>query len=216
MPDAELLMRVSGVTELTDADSAGINVLLLGFCQELGIRSVLTAQTTNRTRTSVRECDFARRLLYHAIERNILPRQLEPKLVMLRDARLLEHGPQGLSNLREVLRDPSHRIFAEGGNLHVITSEMHLKGTDPYELFELMVEQSKHPLEPSYSFYLGYEMAKAATALNLGKNYRQDEALDWGMLTVPEPDRRERRARRRERKQKACAPKRRQKGESGD
>ncbi|HEY1785232.1 MAG TPA: hypothetical protein VGG30_06765, partial [Pirellulales bacterium] len=29
-------------------------------------------------------------------------------------------------------------------------------------------------------------MAKAATALTLGKDYRQDEALDWGFLTRPE------------------------------
>ncbi|MCI0357885.1 MAG: DUF6513 domain-containing protein, partial [Planctomycetaceae bacterium] len=41
-PDAEMMMGIGNLTELTDADSAGINVLLLGFCQELGIRSVLT------------------------------------------------------------------------------------------------------------------------------------------------------------------------------
>ena len=35
-------------------------------------------------------------------------------------------------------------------------------------------------------FTLGYEMAKAATALTLGKDYRQDEALDWGFLTRAE------------------------------
>jgi hypothetical protein len=29
-------------------------------------------------------------------------------------------------------------------------------------------------------------MAKAITALTLGKNYVQDEALNWGFLTVPE------------------------------
>jgi hypothetical protein len=29
-------------------------------------------------------------------------------------------------------------------------------------------------------------MAKAATALTLGKDYRQDEALDWGFLTAAE------------------------------
>jgi hypothetical protein len=29
-------------------------------------------------------------------------------------------------------------------------------------------------------------MAKAVTALTLGKEYRQDEALDWGFLTRPE------------------------------
>jgi hypothetical protein len=29
-------------------------------------------------------------------------------------------------------------------------------------------------------------MAKALTALTLGKNYVQDQALHWGFLTVPE------------------------------
>jgi hypothetical protein len=29
-------------------------------------------------------------------------------------------------------------------------------------------------------------MAKAATALTLGKQYQQDEALDWGFLTREE------------------------------
>ena len=42
-------------------------------------------------------------------------------------------------------------------------------------------------------------MAKAATALALGKNYRQDEALDWGLLTLPELTRRQRPALRRSR-----------------
>jgi len=41
-------------------------------------------------------------------------------------------------------------------------------------------------VDPSHAFYLGYEMAKAVTALSLGKDYRQDQALDWGHLTRPE------------------------------
>ena len=50
--------------------------------------------------------------------------------------------------------------------------------------------------DPSHAFYLGYEMAKAVTALTLKKNYVQDEALSWGFLTRPEEshlDRREKR-----------------------
>jgi hypothetical protein len=41
-------------------------------------------------------------------------------------------------------------------------------------------------VDPSHAFYLGYEMAKAVTALTLGKDYRQDQALHWGHLTRPE------------------------------
>ena len=65
-PDAEMLMGVGNLTELTDVDSAGLNVLLLGFCQEVGIRSVLTTQVINWCRSCVRELDLARRLVYHA------------------------------------------------------------------------------------------------------------------------------------------------------
>jgi hypothetical protein len=40
--------------------------------------------------------------------------------------------------------------------------------------------------DPSHAFYLGYELMKAKTALTLSKNYRQDQALEWGFLTEPE------------------------------
>src|SRR5439155_24376833 len=58
-PQAEMLMGVGNLTELTDADSAGVNVLLLGFCQELGVRSVLTTEVINWCRSCVRELDLA-------------------------------------------------------------------------------------------------------------------------------------------------------------
>ena len=37
--------------------------------------------------------------------------------------------------------------------------------------------------KPAHAFYLGFEMMKAKTALTLGKVYRQDQALEWGLLT---------------------------------
>ena len=67
-PDAEMMMGIGNLTELTDVDSAGVNVLLLAICQELGIRSVLTTQVINWARSSVHECDLARRLSYFAVK----------------------------------------------------------------------------------------------------------------------------------------------------
>ena len=80
-PDAEMMMGVGNLTELTDVDSAGVNVLLAGFCQELGIRSVLTTEVINWCRSSVKEFDLARRLVYHAVREKVLPKRLEPDLV---------------------------------------------------------------------------------------------------------------------------------------
>src|SRR5207245_6095090 len=72
-PDAAMMMGVGNLTELTDVDSAGVNVLLAGFCQELGIKSVLTTEVINWCRSCVRELDFARRLVGYAVREQVLP-----------------------------------------------------------------------------------------------------------------------------------------------
>jgi dihydropteroate synthase len=186
MPDAEMLMGIGNLTELTDADSAAINVLLLGFCQELAINSVLTTQVINWARSSVKECDLARRLVYHAVRTRTLPKHLEPGLVLLRDPRPVAYGPAELARLAEEIKDHNYRIVAEDGQVHALTAGVHLADADPFALFERLSAQRVRAIDPAHAFYLGYEMAKAATALTLGKDYRQDESLDWGFLTVPE------------------------------
>jgi len=183
-PEVEMLMGVGNLTELTDVDSAGINVMLMGFCQELGIRRVLTTEVINWCRSSVRELDLARRLMYYACRHCVLPKHLEPNLVLLRDAKLRQHGPEFLKELAERITDRNFRLFAEQGLLHVLNDKMHLEGVDPFDLFARMSE--KETIDPSHAFYLGYEMSKAVTALTLGKNYVQDQALNWGFLTKPE------------------------------
>jgi dihydropteroate synthase-like protein len=183
-PDAEMMMGVGNLTELTDADSAGLNVLLLGFCQEVGIRSVLTTQVINWCRSCVRELDLARRLVYHACTRRVLPKHVEPNLVLLRDPKMRSHGEGTLAELASRVTDRNFRLFAERGLLHVFNNQMFLQGTDPFALFEQMRQRAD--IDPAHAFYLGYEMAKAVTALTLGKNYTQDQALRWGFLTVEE------------------------------
>ena len=68
-----------------------------------------------------------------------------------------------------------------GGNLWI--------AEDPFELFQQMLDSPVNNLDASHSFYLGFEMAKAMLAGQLGKNYNQDQALHWGHLTREEPDR---------------------------
>jgi dihydropteroate synthase-like protein len=183
-PEAEMMMGVGNLTELTDVDSAGVNVVLLGFCQELGIRSVLTTQVINWARSSVPELDLARRLVYQAVGQKVLPKNIEPDLVLLRDPRLKVYGETTLTELAGQITDRNFRLFAERGLIHVLNRALHLQGTDPFQLFEQM--SAREAIDPAHAFYLGYEMAKAVTALTLGKNYTQDQALRWGFLTVPE------------------------------
>jgi len=56
-----------------------------------------------------------------------------------------------------------------------------------------MCRDASRPIEPDHAFYLGYEMAKAVIALQLGKQYHQDQALDWGLLTTEEKSHRAKR-----------------------
>lgn len=190
-PDAAMMMGIGNLTELTDVDSAGLNVMLLACCEELGVRSVLTTEVINWARTSVRECDLARRMVYHAVRQKTLPKHVEPRLVMLRDPRLLEYGEEGLAQLAAQIKDHNYRVFAERGELHLINAKVHLRGTDPFALFDQLLKSQQANIDASHAFYLGYELAKAVTALTLGKQYTQDVALDWGFLTVAEKGHRE-------------------------
>lgn len=185
-PEAAMMMGIGNLTELTDADSAAINVLLLGFCQELAIRSVLTTEVIPWAQTSVRECDLARRLVHYAVAKGLPPKRVDPRLVMLRDPRLFEHGAERLDELASRIKDHNYRLFAEAGEAHVVAAGMHLSDADPFRLFKQLLASKAKNLDPSHAFYLGYELSKAVTALTLGKDYRQDEALDWGFLTRPE------------------------------
>jgi dihydropteroate synthase-like protein len=185
-PDAAMMMGIGNLTELTDVDSAGVNALLVGFCQEAGIRSVLTTEVIHWARSSVRECDLARRLAWHAVTHRTLPKHVEPGLVTLRAGRPEEHGQEVLDRLAAAIRDPNFRIFAERGEVHVVGAGLHLQSADPFALFKQLGAAGRTDVDPGHAFYLGYEMAKAVTALTLGKDYRQDQALHWGHLTRPE------------------------------
>jgi len=184
-PDAGLMMGVGNLTELTDSDTAGVNVILAGFCQELGVRSVLTTEVINWARSAVREFNLARRLVYHAVREKVLPKRLEPGLVLLRDPKLFAMGDEGLRELAARVTDRNYRIFAERGEVHIFNGSIYVHGSDPFTLFEQMLAADSK-LDASHAFYLGYECAKAVTALTLGKNYTQDQALRWGFLTIPE------------------------------
>lgn len=188
-PESEIMMGIGNLTELTDVDSAGINVILLAICQELKIRSVLTTQVINWARSSVAECDIARRLVHFAVNKQMPPKHVSQKLVSLRDPKLKTFGAEEIQNLASQIKDNNYRIIAESGALHLLGSKQLFQSVDPFDLFDQLADSNPTNLDPSHAFYLGYELCKAMTALTLGKQYTQDESLNWGYLTRPEQDR---------------------------
>lgn len=186
-PEASMMMGIGNITELTDADSAGINVLLLGICQELRIGSVLTTEVINWARSSVRECHLARQLVHFACTRHLPPKHLEPDLVLLRDTRVHEYSQESIAAMAAAIRDRNVRIVNSGGEIHALSAGVHAHDQDPFEVMrELLASEMGSSIDPGHAFYLGFEMAKALTANTLGKQYEQDQALDWGFLTRAE------------------------------
>ena len=185
-PAAEMLMGIGNLTELTAADSTGVNALLIAVCQELGIRSVLTTEVIPWARGVVREVDVARRLMHYAVTKHTVPKGVDDRLVTVKDPVVLSYSEQELRALQAALTDPNYRIFADAEAITVFNSERFVRGTDIQAIFaQLEVE------DPSHAFYLGKELAKASLAVTLGKTYRQEGALTWGYLTPPDEDVRE-------------------------
>jgi dihydropteroate synthase len=184
-PDAEMLMGIGNVTELAETDTAGPNLLLAGICQELGIRSVLTTEVVHWARTAVREFDVARRIVRQALAAGTIPKHIDSRLLTLRDPKVTSPGREALDGLAARITDPNFRVFVDGDELVVMNRDGLWRGRDPFVLFEQLATLPSAP-DPGHAFYLGYEMAKAVVALTLGKQYRQDQALRWGLHTVEE------------------------------
>ena len=180
-PAAEMMMGIGNITELTAADSTGINAVLVGICQELEIRTVLTTEVIGWARGAVREIDIARRLMYHAIHHDVVPKHVDDRLVTTRDARILAYGEGELRALQARITDPNFRIFTDRDTITVLNRDVFVRGTDIQEIFlQLGVTEATH------AFYLGKELAKAKLAITLGKTYRQEGSLNWGYLTPPD------------------------------
>jgi dihydropteroate synthase-like protein len=185
-PDAAQMMGVGNITELTSADTTGVHALLLAMCEELGVRAVLTTEVIPWARGAVREIDIARRLMYHAVRHRTLPKNVDDRLVTVKDPEILEYDEAELRRLHAAVTDPNFRIFTDRSTITVFNHEIFVRGTDIQEIFgQLGVDEATH------AFYLGRELARAKLAITLGKTYRQEGALRWGYLTPPDDARAE-------------------------
>ena len=180
-PTAEMLMGIGNLTELTAADTTGVNALLIAVCQELGIRAVLTTEVIPWARGSVREIDIARRLMHHAVTHRTIPKGVDDRLVTIKDPAVLAYSQEELRALQAGITDPNYRIFADADGITVFNNERFVRGTNIQEIFDQLGVD-----EPTHAFYLGKELARAQLAVTLGKTYRQEGSLSWGYLTPPD------------------------------
>ena len=178
-PKVEMMLGVGNLTELTHADTAGMNALLLGICSELNINAILTTEVSRHACRAVKEADRARRIMFAAKEHNALPKHIDSSLLALHETAPFPYSHEEIRELAGQITDPSYRIQTSPDGLNVFNRDGLQTHIDPFDFFpNLGVEH-----DGGHAFYLGVELARAEIAWRLGKRYTQDQPLTWGCAT---------------------------------
>jgi dihydropteroate synthase len=183
-PEAEMLMGIGNLTELTEADTTGVTALLIGICQELRIGSVLTTEVIGWADGAVREAVLAAEIMHLAQRQAAPPKHIDSGLVTTRDESMRAPSEDELREMQSQVKDANWRLFADAEWLYALNGERFVRETNMYRVFEQLEID-----DPSHAFYLGKELMKATIARGLRKSYRQEGPLDWGIMSFPEPRR---------------------------
>jgi dihydropteroate synthase-like protein len=190
-----LFFGVGNVTELTDADSLGINVTLAGIASELSADILFTPECSDKARGSVQELRIASEMMLLAKARGSAPKDVGIDLLTLKEKRRkpvksIPHDeklvvakrnetwnldPKGCFRIAigsvEGTGQDDKKICAQHS-----PSGRRIIGTSAQEILDTilrldLVSRLEH------ASYLGKELAKAELALRLDRSYEQDEAL---------------------------------------
>jgi dihydropteroate synthase-like protein len=183
LPEARILMGIGNLTELTEADTTGINAVLFGIIAELGVSDVLAVEKSLHCRTAIREADRARRIMHAAKTLGRLPVGIDRGLAALRDRKPYTAGAAEIAATAAEIRDPNFRIEVAADGIHVYNRDGHHVARDAFELYPMLAVAE----DGAHAFYLGAELMKAQTAFELGKRYVQDEPLEWGVAVRRAP-----------------------------
>jgi len=179
-PEIAIMMGVGNLTELTDADTTGMNALLFGMISELNINAVLATSVSPHACEAVAEADVARRVMFRAQQDKRLPRGYSNGLLGLHDRKPFPYSAQEITEMASQIKDPSFRIMVSEEGVHVYNREGIQHDTDPYRFYPGLNVQD----DASHAFYLGVEVARGQIAWQLKKRYLQDEMLEWGVASV--------------------------------
>lgn len=184
-PDAPIMMGVGNLTELTDADTSGINALLFGIISELGITNVLATEVSPHARKAIKEADIARRMMFAARDDSSLPRDFTDDLLVAHERRPYPDNAQDIAELASNIKDPNYRIKVADEGIYMFNRDGLMQDIDPFAFYPQLDLKD----DTGHAFYLGAELARAQIAWQLGKRYTQDQELEWGCaVTQAEQD----------------------------
>ena len=175
--DIKIFMGTGNLTDLTDSDSAGVNAILMGLVSELSINAVLVVQVSGHCKNSIAETDAARKIMHFAKLNQRLPFRVDDSLMCMSTRKLSRKSEKEIDEIKSLVKDKNFRIILGENGINVFNSKMSKIGFDPYDFYEQLDVKD----DASHAFYLGIELARAQIAFQLGKNYDQDNELQWGV-----------------------------------
>ncbi len=192
---APMFFGVGNVTELMDADSGGVNVLLAGIGMELGVSILFTPEESGKTRGSVYELATASKMMFLAKHRKSIPKDLGINLVAFKDKHKRNDVILNeLDGVPEAKRDkPLKFVRDKAGSFKIsvdykttvkesrITATHFVKnkadlvivGHSAKEIYEEIIIKGL-VTRMEHAAYLGSELQKAEIAMITGKEYVQD------------------------------------------
>ena len=171
-----IMLGVGNLTELTEADTSGINALLFGIAAELNVAAVLTTQVSGHARRAVREADWARRIMHAAAAQRMLPKGLSDALMTTHAKHPFPDSASDIAATAAQVRDPNFRVQVAAEGLFVYNRDGLRQGQGAFALWPQLGLEG----DAAHAFYMGVELANAETAWRLGKRYVQDQPLNWG------------------------------------
>jgi len=182
-PEAPILMGIGNLTELTEADTSGINALLFGICAELDVAAVLATQVSLHARRAIAEADVARRVMHAAQRHQQLPKGLSDALATVHARHPFPDTAEEIAITAAQVKDPNFRVQIAPEGLHVYNRDGLRVAQDAFALWPRLGLED----DAAHAFYMGVELARAETAWQLGKRYVQDRPLDWGVAVARAP-----------------------------
>ena len=195
---APMFFGVGNVTELMDADSGGVNVLLAGIGMELGVSILFTPEESGKTRGSVYELATASKMMFLAKHRKSIPKDLGINLVAFKDKHkrndVVLNELDGIEETRQLkpmkfIRDKagSFKINVDYGttvkdsritatHFKKNKADLVIVGHSAKEIYEEIISKEL-VTRMEHAAYLGSELQKAEIAMITGKEYVQDFEL---------------------------------------
>lgn len=186
--EVPLLMGVGNVTELTDADSIGINATFAGIAMECAVSLLFTTEASNKTRGSVRELKSASQMMFLAKSRGTTPKDLGIDLLIYKEKRKAVSASIPVTKIKKAITGKKKQDSAGDFTIYIDAeriiavhskdgvSDFSVEGTSARDISDTILRQ-RLISDMNHASYLGRELEKAETALRTGRSYVQDEAL---------------------------------------